>query len=51
MYIKLTIKKFGRKDNFWGPTGEEGPCGPTTEIYVDGIDSDSMSVAFFFGTL
>ncbi|OGZ18792.1 MAG: hypothetical protein A2175_00725 [Candidatus Nealsonbacteria bacterium RBG_13_42_11] len=27
------IKKCGREDNFWGPTGEEGPCGPTTEIY------------------
>ena len=26
----------GRADNFWGPTGEEGPCGPTTEIYADG---------------
>jgi alanyl-tRNA synthetase len=24
-----------REDNFWGPTGNEGPCGPTTEIYVD----------------
>lgn len=22
-------------DNFWGPTGNEGPCGPTTEIYVN----------------
>ena len=32
------IKKCGRKDNFWGPTGDEGPCGPTTEIYVDGIE-------------
>ena len=32
------IKKFGRKDNFWGPTGAEGPCGPTTEIYVDGVE-------------
>jgi len=29
------IRKFGRKDNFWGPTGAEGPCGPTTEIYVN----------------
>lgn len=28
----------GREDNFWGPTGEEGPCGPTTEIYVDGVE-------------
>ncbi|MDO8742483.1 MAG: alanine--tRNA ligase-related protein [bacterium] len=35
---EITIKKFGRADNFWGPTGEEGPCGPTTEIYVDGIE-------------
>jgi len=34
----IVIKKFGRGDNFWGPTGEEGPCGPTTEIYVDGIE-------------
>ena len=22
-------------DSFWGPTGNEGPCGPTTEIYVN----------------
>ncbi|MBI2086926.1 MAG: hypothetical protein HYT69_02025 [Candidatus Zambryskibacteria bacterium] len=35
---EITIKKFGRSDNFWGPTGEEGPCGPTTEIYIDGIE-------------
>src|SRR3989337_1316505 len=21
----ITVKKFGRADNFWGPTGEEGP--------------------------
>ncbi len=32
------IKKHGREDNFWGPTGNEGPCGPTTEIYVDGVE-------------
>ena len=30
----IVVKKFGRADNFWGPTGNEGPCGPTTEIYV-----------------
>jgi alanyl-tRNA synthetase len=36
--LTLEIKKFGRADNFWGPTGEEGPCGPTTEIYVKGIE-------------
>ncbi len=27
-----------REENFWGPTGEEGPCGPTTEIYAGGIE-------------
>jgi len=27
------IKKCQRADNFWGPTGKEGPCGPTTEIH------------------
>ena len=35
---KLKVKKFGRADNFWGPTGVEGPCGPTTEIYVKGVE-------------
>lgn len=32
------ISKSGREDNFWGPVGAEGPCGPTTEIYIDGIE-------------
>lgn len=32
------IFKSGREDNFWGPVGAEGPCGPTTEIYIDGIE-------------
>ncbi|MBU6142013.1 alanine--tRNA ligase [Patescibacteria group bacterium] len=31
---KDRIRRHGREDNFWGPTGSEGPCGPTTEIYV-----------------
>jgi len=35
--IKEKIKKKG-VDNFWGPTGNEGPCGPTTEIYVKGVE-------------
>ena len=34
----IEIRKAGRADNFWGPTGNEGPCGPTTEIYVNGIE-------------
>ncbi|MDP2705446.1 MAG: alanine--tRNA ligase [bacterium] len=34
----LVIKEHNRQDNFWGPTGDEGPCGPTTEIYVNGVE-------------
>lgn len=34
----IEVKKMGRADNFWGPTGAEGPCGPTTEIYVNGVE-------------
>jgi len=32
---KERIFEFGMEDNFWGPTGLEGPCGPTTEIHYD----------------
>lgn len=44
----ITIKRFGREDNFWGPTGEEGPCGPTTEVYVDGIEIWNIVFNQFF---
>ncbi|MFP4115404.1 MAG: alanine--tRNA ligase [Spirochaetota bacterium] len=34
----------GREDNWWGPAGETGPCGPDTEIYVDtGIEGTPES--------
>lgn len=29
------IVKLGDKDNFWGPAGDSGPCGPCSEIHVD----------------
>ena len=44
----IEVRKFGRDDNFWGPTGSEGPCGPTTEIYCKparaGVDAGGRDV-------
>ena len=27
------IREFCKKENFWGPTGRQGPCGPNVEYY------------------
>lgn len=32
------IKFLGKKDNWWGPAGKTGPCGPDTEMFVNGIE-------------
>ncbi|MEK6741778.1 MAG: alanine--tRNA ligase [Nanoarchaeota archaeon] len=35
---KNKIKFLGKKDNWWGPAGETGPCGPDTEIFINGFE-------------
>ena len=32
------IKFLGKKDNWWGPAGTTGPCGPDTEIFVNNVE-------------
>ncbi len=32
------IKFLGKKDNWWGPAGKTGPCGPDTEIFVNKVE-------------
>ena len=32
----------GQMDNFWGPTGNEGPCGPADEVYVDDVEIGTL---------
>jgi alanyl-tRNA synthetase len=29
------IYRFDKKDNWWGPVGKSGPCGPDSEIFYD----------------
>jgi alanyl-tRNA synthetase len=29
------IVRMGKQDNFWGPVGETGVCGPSSEMYFD----------------
>lgn len=29
------IVRLGKADNFWGPAGDSGACGPCSELYID----------------
>src|SRR3989344_6078997 len=43
------IREEGIEDNFWGPTGNAGPCGPTTEIYCEnsaGGEAEIWNIVF-----
>ena len=32
------IKFLGKEHNWWGPAGNTGPCGPDTEMFVNGVE-------------
>jgi alanyl-tRNA synthetase len=38
------IFKYGKKDNWWGPVGPSGPCGPDTEMFYDTDPKDKGPV-------
>jgi len=35
---KNRIKFLGREENWWGPAGKTGPCGPCTEMFYNGVE-------------
>lgn len=38
------VREEGIEDVFWGPTGNGGPCGPTTEIYCRNAAGEDVEV-------
>ena len=46
IWKKLGIKNIKEEgsDVFWGPTGNFGPCGPTTEIYCKNADGEDVEI-------
>lgn len=40
----IEIRKLGREDNFWGPTGDSGPCGPSSEIHFKKDDGSEVEI-------
>ncbi len=35
------VIRMGKEDNFWGPVGPSGPCGPDSEIFFDTMKTDN----------
>ncbi|MEX1068737.1 MAG: alanine--tRNA ligase [Patescibacteria group bacterium] len=45
----IEIREQGREDNFWGPPGKTGPCGPSSEVYYvldDGREIELWNLVF-----
>jgi alanyl-tRNA synthetase len=40
------IAKLPKKNNWWGPAGQTGPCGPDTEIFYWSGDKDNVPSSF-----
>ena len=32
------VKFLGKEDNWWGPAGNTGPCGPDTEMFINEVE-------------
>jgi len=39
----LEVREDG-SDVFWGPTGDSGPCGPTTEVYCKNANGEDVEI-------
>jgi len=46
IWVELGVKDIREdgSDVFWGPTGNSGPCGPTTEIYCKNAKGDDVEI-------
>ncbi|MEX1061509.1 MAG: alanine--tRNA ligase, partial [Patescibacteria group bacterium] len=45
----IEIREQDREDNFWGPPGKTGPCGPSSEIYYvlpNGVEVELWNLVF-----
>jgi len=38
------IRELNREENFWGPIGKSGPCGPTVEFFVPGKNGAKIEI-------